>query len=83
MRLTGPQKAYRLFMAHPATQFIAVPMGVRTLIVAITVEAAASRWFKHSFTRFPATRVSNGTQSGPRIGIQKGPFFGIGSGLSR
>jgi len=27
--------------------------------------------------------MSNGMQSGPRIGIQKGPLFGIGSGLSR
>ena len=27
--------------------------------------------------------VSNGRQLGPRIGIQKGPLFGIGSGLSR
>ena len=28
-------------------------------------------------------RLSNGEQSGPRIGMQKGPLFGIGSGLSR
>jgi transposase-like protein len=28
-------------------------------------------------------KVSNGTQLGPRIGIQKGPLFGLGSGLSR
>ena len=28
-------------------------------------------------------QVSNGAQSGPRIGMQKGPLFGIGSGLSR
>ncbi|HEY3796385.1 MAG TPA: hypothetical protein VGM09_31570 [Bradyrhizobium sp.] len=27
--------------------------------------------------------LSNGAQSGPRIGMQKGPLFGIGSGLSR
>jgi hypothetical protein len=27
--------------------------------------------------------LSNGTQSGPRIGMQKGPLTGIGTGLSR
>ena len=27
--------------------------------------------------------VANGKQSGPRIGIEKGPLTGIGSGLSR
>ena len=27
--------------------------------------------------------VSNGTQSGPRIGIEKGPHTGVGTGLSR
>jgi hypothetical protein len=27
--------------------------------------------------------LSNGTQSGPRIGMQKGPPDGIGTGLSR
>jgi transposase len=27
--------------------------------------------------------VSNGTQSGPRIGMQKGPLTGLGTGLSR
>ena len=49
--------AYRLFMAHRSACFICVPTGVRTLIVAITIAAPAMRWFKHSFTRFPATRV--------------------------
>ena len=49
--------AYRLFMAHRSACFIGVPTGVRTLIVAITVAAPAMRWFKHSFMRFPATRV--------------------------
>ena len=28
-------------------------------------------------------QVSNGMQSGPRIGMQKGPLTGIGTGLSR
>jgi hypothetical protein len=27
--------------------------------------------------------VSNGNQSGPRIGIEKGPLTGVGVGLSR
>ena len=27
--------------------------------------------------------MSNGKQSGPRIGIEKGPLTGVGSGLSR
>jgi hypothetical protein len=27
--------------------------------------------------------VSNGTQSGPRIGVEKGPLCGVGAGLSR
>jgi hypothetical protein len=27
--------------------------------------------------------VSNGKQSGPQIGIEKGPLTGVGSGLSR
>ena len=27
--------------------------------------------------------LSNGKQSGPRIGVQKGPLFGVGTGLSR
>jgi hypothetical protein len=33
----------------------------------------------------PADRpgVSNGTQSGPRIGMEKGPLTGVGTGLSR
>jgi hypothetical protein len=39
-----PQRAYRLFTAHPAALFIGVPTGVETMIVAITVEAAALRW---------------------------------------
>jgi len=52
-----PQKAYWLFMAHPAAQFIAVPMGVASMNVAIAVEAAGLRWFRHNFARFPATRV--------------------------
>jgi hypothetical protein len=29
------------------------------------------------------TLVSNGKQSGPRIGMQKGPLNGVGTGLSR
>jgi hypothetical protein len=28
-------------------------------------------------------RVSNGKQSGPRIGMQKGPLTGLGTGLFR
>jgi hypothetical protein len=44
-------------MAHPAAQFIGVPTGVETMIVAIAVEAAGLRWFRHNFARFPATRV--------------------------
>ena len=28
-------------------------------------------------------RLSNGKQSGPRIGMQKGPLTGVGTGLSR
>jgi hypothetical protein len=27
--------------------------------------------------------LSNGTQSGPRIGMEKGPLSGVGTGLSR
>jgi hypothetical protein len=27
--------------------------------------------------------LSNGEQSGPRIGVQKGPLAGLGTGLSR
>jgi bifunctional DNA primase/polymerase-like protein len=49
--------AYRLFLKHHSACFIGVPTGVRTLIVAITVEAPAMRWFRHSFMRFPETRV--------------------------
>jgi site-specific recombinase XerC len=30
-----------------------------------------------------AARLSNGKQSGPRIGIEKGPLTGLGAGLSR
>jgi len=30
-----------------------------------------------------AVIVSNGTQSGPRLGIEKGPLTGLGTGLSR
>ncbi len=52
-----PRKAYRLFMAHPTAQFIAVPMGAPSMIVAIAVEATALGWLRHSFARFPATRV--------------------------
>jgi hypothetical protein len=29
------------------------------------------------------TRMSNGKEPGPRIGIQSGPLSGVGSGLSR
>ena len=29
------------------------------------------------------SNVSNSTQSGPRIGMQKGPLTGVGRGLSR
>jgi hypothetical protein len=32
---------------------------------------------------FLGRNMSNGTQSGPRIGMQKGPLCGVGSGLSR
>jgi hypothetical protein len=27
--------------------------------------------------------VSNGKQSGPRIGVEEGPVFGVATGLSR
>jgi hypothetical protein len=30
-----------------------------------------------------AMPLSNGKQSGPRIGIEKGPLTGVGTGLSR
>jgi hypothetical protein len=30
-----------------------------------------------------AVLVSNGKQSGPQIGMQKGPLTGVGAGLSR
>jgi hypothetical protein len=30
-----------------------------------------------------APKMSNGKQSGPRIGIEKGPLTGLGAGLSR
>lgn len=33
--------------------------------------------------RFAPIGVSNGEQSGPRIGMQKGPLCGVGTGLSR
>jgi hypothetical protein len=31
----------------------------------------------------PTLKVSNGKQSGPRIGMEKGPLTGLGTGLSR
>jgi hypothetical protein len=52
-----PQRAYELFMAHPSAQSIGAPAGVTSMIVAISVETAGLRWFKHNFGRFPATRV--------------------------
>jgi hypothetical protein len=52
-----PKKAYQLFMSQPAAQFIGVPTGVQTMIVAIVIEAAGTRWFRHNFGRFPATLV--------------------------
>src|SRR3954454_12871615 len=33
--------------------------------------------------RLIADSLSNGKQSGPRIGMQKGPLTGLGTGLSR
>jgi hypothetical protein len=58
-----PQKAYRLFMADPAAQFIAVPTGVTSMMVAINIELTGLRWFRHNFARFLATRV-HGTPGG-------------------
>ena len=52
-----PRRAYLLFLSRPAAQFIGVPTGVQTMIVAIVIEAAWKRWFRHNFGRFPATLV--------------------------
>jgi hypothetical protein len=46
------------------------------LIVGMWVKAVRQLWF------FDAV-LSNGAQSGPRIGMQKGPLLGVGTGLSR
>jgi adenylate cyclase len=47
------------------------------------VEAAGGRVDKFIGDGVMALFVSNGTQSGPRIGIEKGPLTGVGTGLSR
>ena len=44
---------------------------------------ADSRQFPWIAEDFAAVMVSNGKQSGPRIGMEKGPLTGVGTGLSR
>ena len=45
--------------------------------------ARTRSWINERSNCASAPKMSNGAQSGPRIGIQKGPLFGIGAGLSR
>jgi hypothetical protein len=42
-----------------------------------------ARYRRAEFGRSSEKLVSNGEQSGPRIGMQKGPLSGVGLGLSR
>ena len=82
------------FSGHIANWEIAMLAGVQYGIpVAQIYRAGNNPLLDHMITRFrgdesgfiPKGRiaVSNGTQSGPRVGMEKGPLFGIGSGLSR
>ena len=54
---------------------VALPQWVRPQLTEL-VDAApdGSQWLQE---------MSNGNQSGPRIGMEKGPLTGLGTGLSR
>src|ERR1700719_3499906 len=69
-------------LSRPTHQ-LARPMDVRIADATALPLDDASADLAVAFMSLHDIDVSNGTEPGPRIGIQSGPLTGVGSGLSR
>ena len=72
-----PQQA-----VEPVIRFETVP-GEQMQVDWAVIRRGSNRLSVFVATLGWAGRLSNGTQSGPRIGMEKGPLTGVGTGLSR
>ena len=47
-----PERAHRLFMAHPGARLVGVPMGIKTMLLGIDVDPLGLPWLRRNQGRF-------------------------------
>jgi hypothetical protein len=69
----NPFKAYRLFMIHPTAYALGVPMGIKTMLVAIDVDPVGMPWLRTNWNRVGDTMMHRTPRGGIHL-IYKMPL---------